>query len=632
MTEHHLAEQTGLGHRNHRLTALVFAALGVVFGDIGTSPLYTLKTVIDLAGGNPQPHEIVGLLSLVIWALIIIPSIKYITFVMRVDNHGEGGILALMSLLGMSRKHHRPLIVILGLFGAALIYGDGAITPAISVLSAIEGLKIAAPELSHYILPTSVGVLFALFAFQFQGTARIGWVFGPIMALWFLVIGGLGVWGILQFPTVLWALSPVHAVYYLLTHGKIGFIVLGGVFLAVTGAEALYADMGHIGARPIRIAWYGLVFPSLILNYAGQAALVMSGGSVEDNVFYRLCPREFLMPMIMLATFATIIASQAIITGAFSMTRQAIQLGWCPRMRVTQTSAGGYGQIYVGAVNWMLMIVTVILTVSFGSSDNLAAAYGIAVSMTMLLTTCLMFVAMREIWHWSLALSTFVAGIFFGIDCTFFAANFTKVLEGGWVPLLLAAIVFTLMYIWHRGTEAVIQTLGEMTVPVKDFLERFLTEKVVRVPGTAVYLTKSIDHTPQLLVWQIGRNRAVYENIIALGLITEQVPWVRNHRTTVEELGPNFWRVVARYGFMERPNIPFLMRQLRKALPNIDPEKANYYIGRETIVPATEAEAKKMPAWQAMTFAFMQRNCGEIGDYLRLPCEAVVEVGRRVEI
>ena len=609
MTEHRTAERHDHAHHGHSLTAMVFAALGIVFGDIGTSPLYTLKTVIDLAGGKPSPDELMGLLSLIIWALIIVPSIKYITFVMRVDNHGEGGILALMSLLGMSKKGHRPLIIVLGLFGAALIYGDGAITPAISVLSAIEGLKIIEPGLTPFILPVSVLVLVLLFAFQYQGTSRIGWVFGPVLA----------------------ALSPVHAAYYLFTHGRIGFMVLGGVFLAVTGAEALYADMGHIGARPIRFAWYTLVLPSLILNYAGQAALVMTNGVTEDNVFYRMCPENFLAPMIILATMATIIASQAIITGAFSMTRQAIQLGWCPRLHVTQTSAGGYGQIYVGAVNWMLMFVTVILTVAFGSSDRLAAAYGIAVSMTMLLTTALMYVAMREIWKWNWFLCLFVAGTFFSIDGVFFGANFAKVHEGGWVPLLLATIIFTLMYIWHRGSEAMFTAIHDKTVPVKTFMESLETRKVVRVPGTAVFLTKTMDRTPHLIIWHVERNRALYEHVVALAVVTEQIPWVRGHRTKMEELAPNFWRVVARYGFMERPNIPFLMRQVRKSIPQIDAEDINYFIGHETIIASTKG-VNRMPFWQEIIFAFMQRNCSEISDYFRLPCSSVVEVGRRIEV
>jgi KUP system potassium uptake protein len=375
--------------------------LGVVFGDIGTSPLYTLKTVLGLTGGGPDSVVTLGVLSLVIWTLIVVTTIKYVSVAMRVDNDGEGGILALMSLLGVKRQH-RPIIIAFGLFGAALIYGDGAITPAISVLSALEGLDIIFPAFAPYVLPVSVLILVALFAIQPQGTARLGRAFGPIMALWFATIAVLGIWGISRYPSVLLAIDPRHGLSYLLAGGGTGFLVLGGVFLCVTGAEALYADMGHFGAGPIRLAWSVVVFPSLVLNYAGQAALVLAGAPSSDNIFYRLCPPFLLLPLVVLATIATIIASQSIITGAFSMTRQAIQLGWLPRLHITQTSAEGYGQIYVGSVNWLLMLVTLGLTVGFGKSDNLASAYGIAVSATMLMTSALLFIAMREIWGWSL--------------------------------------------------------------------------------------------------------------------------------------------------------------------------------------------------------------------------------------
>ena len=432
---------------------LALAAIGIVFGDIGTSPLYTLKTVITLAGGQLTPEITLGLLSLIIWSLLIIVSLKYVTFVMRADNNGEGGIIALMSLLRL-HKHHRPMIIALGLFGAALIYGDGAITPAISVLSAVEGLKMAAPSVAGFILPISVFILLALFLLQSQGTSRIGWIFGPVMTLWFMVIGMLGIWGIMQHLQVLAALNPWHGIHYLLNNGTKGFLVLGGVFLAVTGAEALYADMGHMGAGPIRIAWYALVLPSLLLNYMGQAALLMTGAPVNDNIFYQLCPAPLLLPMIILATLATIIASQAIITGAYSMTRQAIHLGWCPRMKITQTSSEGYGQIYISAVNWVLMIVTIGLTVYFGSSDRLAAAYGIAVSLTMLLTTSLLFVLAQEIWKWNLYFTIIVVGAFFCIDIIFVSANFSKILEGGWVPLVLAIGVYVAMITWRRGAIA----------------------------------------------------------------------------------------------------------------------------------------------------------------------------------
>src|SRR6202047_2280799 len=432
------------------LSALGLSALGVVFGDIGTSPLYTLKTVLGLTGGDPDSVVTLGVLSLVIWTLIVVTTIKYVAVAMRVDNDGEGGILALMSLLGVKRQH-RPIIIAFGLFGAALIYGDGAITPAISVLSALEGLDIIFPAFAPYVLPVSVLILVALFAIQPQGTARLGRAFGPIMALWFATIAVLGIWGISRYPSVLLAIDPRHGLSYLLAGGGTGFLVLGGSFLCVTGAEALYADMGHFGAGPIRLAWSVVVFPSLVLNYAGQAALVLAGAPSSAHLFSRLCPPFLLLPLVVLATIATIIASQSIITGAFSMTRQAIQLGWLPRLHITQTSAEGYGQIYVGSVNWLLMLVTLGLTVGFGKSDNLASAYGIAVSATMLMTSALLFIAMREIWGWSLVTAGAVAGVFMLVDAGFFAANFAKVAQGGYVPLILAGLVYGVMLIWPRS-------------------------------------------------------------------------------------------------------------------------------------------------------------------------------------
>src|SRR5215475_5974528 len=461
------------------------SALGIVFGDIGTSPLYMLKTVLGLTGDNPDPQVALGGLSLIIWTLIVVTTIKYVVVAMRVDNDGEGGILALMALLGVKHQR-RPIIVAVGLFGAALIYGDGAITPAISVLSALEGLTIATPVVEPYVVPAAVAILIALFAFQPQGTSRIGRTFGPIMAVWFLCMAVLGGWGIAQHPAVLAAIDPRYALSYLLSGGAKGFLVLGGVFLCVTGAEALYADMGHFGPRPIRLAWSALVFPSLALNYAGQAALVLQGEPSSGNIFFRLCPSALLVPLVVLATVATIIASQSIITGAFSMTRQAIQLGWLPRLQVTQTSAEGYGQIYVGVVNWVLMIVTVGLAIGFGKSDNLAAAYGIAVSATMLMTTALLFIAMREILRWSLLTSGLAAGAFLLIDGAFFLANLVKIEEGGYVPLLLATVVYAVMYIWHRGMSAISGRIAEDPIPIDTFMAKLATERVARPPGTAV--------------------------------------------------------------------------------------------------------------------------------------------------
>jgi KUP system potassium uptake protein len=606
------------------------SALGIVFGDIGTSPLYTLKTVLALTGENPDSAVVLGALSLVIWTLIVVTTIKYVSVAMRVDNDGEGGILALMALLGVKRER-RPVIVAVGLFGAALIYGDGAITPAISVLSALEGLNIATPAVQPYIVPAAVAILIGLFAIQPQGTARIGRAFGPIMALWFLCIAVLGVWGIAQHPAVLSAIDPRHGLNYLFSGGSRSFLVLGGVFLCVTGAEALYADMGHFGARPIRLAWASLVFPSLVLNYAGQAALVLQGEPTSDNIFFRLCPSALLVPLVVLATIATIIASQSIITGAFSMTRQAIQLGWLPRLQITQTSAEGYGQIYVGAVNWLLMIVTVGLTIAFGKSDNLASAYGIAVSATMLMTSVLLFIAMREIWRWSLPAAGALAGAFLVVDAAFFTANLTKIAEGGYVPLLLASCVYFIMVVWHIGAAAVSKRLQDSVMPIDNFMAKVQTGRVPRVPGTALFLTRTQRDAPPVMVWHLKHNRALHERLFVLTVETESVPRVRGAgRLTFHEIAPNFWRACARYGFMERPNIPALLQQAHAHGCNVSLDDVTYYVGHETVVH--REDGKGLPRWLEELFAFMQRNSVHVSDFFRLPPEAVVELGRQVSI
>ena len=612
------------------LPALSLSALGVVFGDIGTSPLYTFKTVLGLTGANPDPAATLGALSLVIWTLIVVTSIKYVSFAMRVDNDGEGGILALMSLLGVKRQH-RPVIVALGLFGAALIYGDGAITPAISVLSALEGLDIVTSTFRPYILPAAVVILVALFAIQPLGTTRIGNAFGPIMALWFLVLAMLGLWGIVQHPTVLFAIDPRAGFAYLLTGGQTGFLALGGVFLCVTGAEALYADMGHFGAKPIRLAWSALVFPSLVLNYAGQAALVLEGAPTADNIFYRLCPPFMLLPLVLLATIATIIASQSIITGAYSMTRQAIQLGWLPRLQITQTSEQGYGQIYVGAVNWLLMIVTLGLTIGFGKSDNLAAAYGIAVSATMLMTTALLFIAMREIWCWTLPAAAAVASVFFIVDAAFLAANLAKTADGGYVPLLLAVAVYGVMLIWHTGAQAVSARLQETVEPIATFMARIAEGRIPRVPGTAVFLTRTERDAPPVMVWHLKHNRALHERLFVLTVRTEAVPWIEDAtRLTFKEIAPRFWRATARYGFMERPDIPALLRTARAGGCGVGLADVTYYVGHETVVP-NDSE-KGLPRWLEALFAAMQRNSVHVSDYFKLPRDAVVEIGREIAI
>ena len=607
---------------------LSLAALGVVFGDIGTSPLYTLKTVLNLTGANPDAATTLGALSLILWTLFVVTTVKYVNFAMRIDNDGEGGIIALLALLGV-KKQHRPAIVAAGLFGAALIYGDGTITPAISVLSALEGIEQIAPSLQTYILPASVVVLFALFALQPLGTGKIGRVFGPIMLAWFAVMAALGVYGITLHPSVVAAINPLYGFMYLANGGAKGFLVLGGVFLCVTGAEALYADMGHFGKIPIRRAWNFVVFPSLILNYAGQAAIVLQGTPTQGNIFYQLCPSLLLTPLVVLATMATIIASQSIITGAFSMTRQAIALGWMPRLRVTQTSEEGYGQIYVGAVNWLLMIATLGLTISFRRSDNLAAAYGIAVSLTMLLTSVLLFIAMREIWGWSPVKAGAVAMVFLVVDFSFFTANVTKVLEGGYVPLLVAAAVYGVMWIWHRGTSAVRARVVADQVPLKKFVG--MLGGIARVPGTAVFLTRADSETPPVLVWHVRKNRSLHDRVLILKLIVTSSPRTkRSERIQVARVADNFWRIEARYGFMERPNVLAILDDCRTKNVEIDRDDVTFYVGHETIIPRDGRRG--IPRWQEAIFAAMARNSVRITDVLKLPEDQVVEIGREVAI
>jgi KUP system potassium uptake protein len=606
------------------------AALGIVFGDIGTSPLYTFKTILDLTGAKPDPDAILGVVSLVLWTLFIITTVKYICFAMQADNDGEGGILALMSLLGV-KKQLRPTIIGFGLLGAALIYGDGAITPAISVLSALEGLNMATPVFEPYVLPAAVVILLGLFALQPQGTARIGKAFGPVMFLWFIIIALLGIGGVVRHPSVFAALDPRYGLAYLVSGGLTSFLVLGGVFLCVTGAEALYADMGHFGPRPIRLSWSAVVFPSLILNYAGQAALVLEGAPTDGNIFYRLCPEPLLIPLILLATVATIIASQSIITGAFSMTRQAILLGWLPRLRIKQTSAEGYGQIYVGTINWLLMIVTLGLTLGFRKSDNLAAAYGIAVSLTMLMTSALLFIAMREIWGWSLAAAGAVAACFLVIDSAFVLANLAKMAEGGYVPILLAMAVYGAMWIWHRGAEAVTARVQESLVPTPEFMDKIESSKIPRVPGTAVFLTRTTRDTPPLMVWHVRHNRALHQQLFVLTVKILRIPRVAAaDRVTVTEVVPKFWRAEARYGFMERPDIPALLAASKAHGCTVDLSDVTYYVGHETVVH--REDGKGLPAWQEGLFAVMERNSAHVSDFFSLPSEGVVEIGRQISI
>ena len=613
------------------IVGLGLAALGFVFGDIGTSPLYTMKTVLGETGGHIDRATTLGVLSLLVWTLVIVCAVKYVSFAMRIDNDGEGGILALMSLIGIKRGH-RPAIVAVGLFGAALIYGDGAITPAISVLSALEGLHLVVPSFDPYVLPAAVVVLLALFALQPRGTGSIGKIFGPVMLIWFIVITLMGLYGIVQHPSVLAGLSPTYAIGYLAHGGLKGFAILGGVFLCVTGAEALYADMGHFGKRPIWLAWFGIVFPALIVNYAGQAAIVLAGAPIEDNIFYRLCPSFLLVPLILLATLATIIASQSIITGAFSMTRQAIQLGWMPRLIIKQTSDEGYGQIYVGPVNWLLMVVTIGLTLAFKKSDHLASAYGIAVSATMLMTSGLLYIAMREVWGWSIAAAGAVAAAFIVVDGSFFAANLLKLLDGGWVPLVLATLVYGLMRTWHTGIEGIVKSLNPTRRSLDAFFDGLERDGVARVEGTAVFLTRTRSDTPPLLAWHVRQNGCLYTDVILMTVVTDLVPRVRAaNRFEFKQERPKVWRVVVHSGFIERIDIDHILPALRANGCDVDIEKLVYYVGHETIIRAAKGK-RFLNAVTEHLFALMERNQAHLTDVLGLPAERTVEIGRHIEL
>ncbi|HYA65792.1 MAG TPA: KUP/HAK/KT family potassium transporter, partial [Burkholderiaceae bacterium] len=595
--------------------------------DIGTSPLYTLKTAYEAAGGVSVDVAL-GLLSLIIWTLIIVTSVKYVALVMRADNDGEGGILALMAHLALKGKE-RPLVVGIGILGAAMLYGDGAITPAISVLSALEGLKLPAPAVAPMVLPLAVLILLALFAFQRHGTSVIGRFFGPVMVAWFLCIAALGTAAIVSHPGVLRALWPGYAAKYLGTHGFTGFSVLGSVFLCATGAEALYADMGHFGAHPIRVGWYTLVFPALLLSYAGQTALVVDTGlRGDDNPFFLLAPSWAQLPLVALATAATIIASQAIISGVFSMTRQAIQLELCPRLSVTQTSEVGYGQIYIGTVNWVLMLFTLGLTLGFKSSDNLSAAYGIAVSITMLLTTLLIFRVMHEQWRWGLAAVLAIAGPLFVVDSSFALANLTKVREGGWVPLVAGAAIYCVMQAWRSGRKEMLRQLERETLPLASFLGTLAD--ITRVPGTAVYLARRLDVVPLALLHSLKHYAVLHERNVMLHVLTEQTPRVpARDRMQISALAPGFFRIILRYGFMEYPDLPAALAQCSLDGQGFDMMRTTFFLSRETV---DNKPGPRLKGIARRLFIWMHRNATDATEFFRIPRNRIVELGARIEL
>ena len=607
-------------------------ALGIVYGDLGTSPLYTLQTVVQATGGRFTAASALGILSLIIWRLIITVSIKYCVFVLRADNHGEGGILALMSLVGANTfRGGAKLLTIMGLLGAALLYGDGVITPAISVLSALEGVNVASAALKPFIMPIAVGILVALFAAQKFGTERIGTAFGPVMLLWFVVIAALGLTGIVRNPSVLVAIDPRHALGFLVHSGAAGFFVLGGIFLCITGAEALYADMGHLGRGPIKLSWYTIVLPALLLSYAGQIALLIDKGTVAGNPFFQLAPAWAVYPLVVLATIATIIASQAIITGSFSMTRQAMQLGWLPGVNIRQTSDRVYGQIYVPAVNWLMMLATVGITIAFQSSDRLAGAYGTAVSTTMLLTTCLLYTAMRRVWRWSLAVSVLVAGVFLVVAMSFFCANLLKIAEGGWLPLTLGAMVFFIMVTWHSGINSIHNSLTQQPETSQRFLDDLHANRIARVPGTAVFLTRTTQQVPFLLTDYVNHTGALHRSVITLTVVFEETPRITpTQRCNVEKIAAGIWHVAIRFGFVEIPDLCAALYDVPDLDPSIDLEHAVYFGARDQVV--NRSSKSLMPSWRVPLFAFLYRNAVKAVDRFNLPSQRVVEIGRQIEV
>ncbi len=638
-TEEHIAveenEHITSEPQGKYLFYLALGALGIVYGDIGTSPLYAFRESFHSEYGLAvSPQNVLGILSLIFWSLVLIISVKYITFVMRADNRGEGGILALTALLNprrdMQRGTGRYRLVLLGLFGTALLYGDGMITPAISVLSAVEGLEIATPFFRPYILPITIVILVLLFLFQSRGTASVGRVFGPMTLLWFIILALLGLRWIIRQPSVLAAVSPHYGFLFFLHNGWPGFLVLGSVFLVVTGGEALYADMGHFGKKPIRLAWFVVVLPALLLNYFGQGALLLQHPEAVENPFYQMAPTWALYPIVLIATAATVIASQALITGAFSLTRQAVQLGYLPRMAINHTSEAEIGQIYIPGINWLLMVACITLVIAFGSSSNLAAAYGVAVTTTMVITALLLALVAREHWHWSRPKVIAFTAFFLLIDLAFWGANIVKIPAGGWFPLAIGAIVFTLMTTWKRGRDILRKRLRAGAMPFTDFTERLRTDKYAHVPGTAVFMYSDPSGTPPALLHNIKHNKVLHEQVILLSVAMEEIPRVANkERIKVHHLENGFYRVVLHYGFLEDPNVPRDLALIRRHGLNLKLSEVSYFLGRERLLTAAHPE---MVRWRENLFAVMSRNARNATDFFRLPPDRVVELGSQVEL
>ena len=619
------------GASRSRLAFLSLTALGVVYGDIGTSPLYAVRECFFGPHAVPVTEEnILGVLSLIFWTLIIVVTLKYQVYVLRADNGGEGGILALMALATQGDRRKPWLLVTLGLFGAALLYGDGMITPVISVLGAMEGMRVVSPLFGAWIVPVSIAILIGLFLFQRRGTAAVGAVFGPLILVWFATIATLGARSILHEPLVFSALNPVHAARFFAANGMPGYLVLGAVFLVATGGEALYADLGHFGRRPIQIDWFFVVAPSLLLNYFGQGALLLRDSAAADNPFYRLAPEWGRYPLLILATMAAIIASQAVISGVFSLTRQAVQLGYAPRMEIIHTSAREIGQIYIPAANWGLMFATIALVLGFRTSSNIAAAYGVAVTTTMIITTVLALVVARRVWHWHPLAAIAVTLLFVLVDVAFFGANIIKVAQGGWFPLLIGGLIFLFFSTWKRGSDRLHTRLAQHALPAETVIADIAKRPLFRVPGTAVFLTSDTEGAPIALLHNIKHNRVVHEQNLFMTVITEDVPHVpAGERVRLESLGEGFFRMIVRYGFMEDPDVPEILRTAPGLPAPIDPMQTTYILSRENVISGNGPAVMR---WRERLYVILRRNARDASSYFRLPPNRVIELGMQIEI
>ncbi len=624
----------GNGREKQGVLPLTVAAIGVVFGDIGTSPLYTMREAFNGSHPVAANHDnVLGVLSLISWALIIVVTLKYVVFMMRADNRGEGGIMALLALVLRSTTRNtrgRMILMSLGLFGAALFYGDGVITPAISVLSAVEGLEVATPALKPFVIPVTILVLIGLFLFQQKGTEMVGALFGPVTLVWFAVLALLGIINIVKYPQVLAAFSPGYAVAFFAENSTGGFLVLGAVVLAITGTEALYADMGHFGKKPIRLAWSCYVLPALFLNYFGQGALILYNKEAIQNPFYHMAPEWALYPLVILATMATVIASQAVISGTYSLTRQAIQLGYCPRLEVTHTSESEIGQIYMPWINWVLLAAVIGLVLGFESSSNLAGAYGIAVTGTMAIDTVLAFVLMRRLWHWPLWIAVPLLLIFLTIDLSFFSANAIKLFQGGWFPIVVAIALFTLLVTWKRGRLLLMERLSPGSIPIEPFIQSVTAHPPTRVPGTAVFLTAASEGVPHALLHNLNHNKVLHERIVLLTVSTIDIPHVPDEeRIDVQSLGTDFYRLIVRYGFKDEPDVPRALELASVKGFKFEMMETSFFLSRQTLIPKV---GPGMALWQEKLFALMSRNASSATTFFKIPANRVVELGTRIEL